>query len=494
MMKAKALGTSIGSYVDGNNIPADSSDCLEVVNPLNGHRLLEITAGSEEEVDLAVGSARAAYNDGRWSQMPPSQRKSIMLNWADLIEENAEKLDALDAEEMGKPVSIDFCNSAAAAEFVRFNAEAIDKLVGDVFNSEHSSLVYQKLVPRGVVAAIVPWNFPAFCVVLKAAPALAAGNTVVLKPSEMSSRSALLIAQLAVEAGLPAGAFNVVLGLGNIVGKALALHHSVDMITFTGSTAIGKQMLQYAGQSNMKQVAAECGGKSPQIVFADGVNLEAAAISIAQLIMTNQGQLCSTGSRLLVHKDVERELLERITTEMDKAVIGDPLLPNVTFGPIASVKQSNRIMEYINNAIADGAELVTGGGRLLEETGGCFIAPTVFRHVDPASALAQEEIFGPVLSVSTFNTVKEAIDLANSTLYGLAAYAWTNNLSTGMQLAEGINSGVSINAAATSSEGAGHAEPIEPYGESGIGVEGGVSGLLTYMYRKTVAFNYPSDC
>jgi acyl-CoA reductase-like NAD-dependent aldehyde dehydrogenase len=403
---------------------------------------------------------------------------------------DAELFDALDAGEMGKPVRETFCNAASAAALVRFYSEAVDKVTGDVYVSDKSSFITQRRAPIGVVGAVVPWNFPTFVAALKVAPALAAGNCVVLKPSELSSRSAIRLAQLAVQAGIPPGVLNVVPGLGNPVGRALGLHMDVDMVTFTGSTVIGKQMLQYAGQSNMKRVMLECGGKSPQIVFADGVDLDMVSQSIARFLLTNQGQICSVGSRLLVQRSIETTMVEKIAARVADIVMGDALDPNTTFGPLASAKQCARVMEYTEVARADGAKCVTGGRRALMQTGGYFVEPTIFRQVAPNGRLAQEEVFGPVLSVIPFEDEAEAIRLANNTVYGLAAYVWTSNLSTGMRMAKAIRSSIRINAVAPQGEGAGHASSAEPAGQSGFGAEGGLAGMESYLRRQRVSFNH----
>jgi acyl-CoA reductase-like NAD-dependent aldehyde dehydrogenase len=347
----------------------------------------------------------------------------------------------------------------------------------------------QRRVPRGVVAAVVPWNFPSFNAVLKVAPALAAGNCVVLKPSELSSRSALRIAQLAVKAGLPPGVLNVVPGIGETVGRALGLHRDVDMIAFTGSTEIGKRMLQYAGQSNMKVVMAECGGKSPQIVFDDGVDLDAAAEAIARNLLVNQGQICSVGSRLLVQRSIEKTMIDKILGRLDNLIMGDACDSRTTFGPLASAGQCARVMSYIETAAADGGELVAGGRRVLRETGGYFVEPTVFR-APPAARISQEEIFGPVLSVVAFDQVSDAVRIANQTIYGLVAYAWTSELSTGMQLVRGLRSAVFVNSVAPIGEGAGHCFSSEPAVQSGVGTEGGIAGMESYLRRQLVWFNH----
>lgn len=476
--------------IEGKQTDSTATDSVEVVNPANGKVLFSIPVGTAEDINHAVASARLAFDDGRWSQKPPSMRKTILYCFADLIEKNANALDALDAEEMGKPISVEFCNSVAAAGLMRFYAEAVDKLSGDIFNSDSNSFVTQRRVPVGVVGAIVPWNFPAYCAVLKCAPALAAGNTLVLKPSELSSRSAILLAQLALEAGIPPGVFNVVPGIGETVGQALALHQQVDLITFTGSTAVGRSIMQYAGQSNLKRVMLECGGKSPHIVFDDGVDLDIAADAVTQLILTNQGQICSAGTRLLVQDTIEETLLEKIASRFKQIVIGDPLNPNTTFGPLATEKQCARVMRYIELGRESGAKLITGGEKTLVDSGGNFIEPTLFQGVKVDSPLAQEEIFGPVLSTFRFKDEEEAIRMANSTAYALSAYAWTTSLTRGMRLANEIQSSVSIYSQKPSGEGAGHAVSYEPTGQSGYGAESGIAGMESYLRRKTASFNY----
>jgi acyl-CoA reductase-like NAD-dependent aldehyde dehydrogenase len=490
LVGAVADSLIVNLLVDGALSTSGSEATVEVFNPSNGQRLFSIPAGCEADVDRAVASARHAFADDRWSEAAPSFRKKALHRFADLIATQAAELDALDAGEMGKPIGEALFNATAAAGLMRFYAEAVDKVMGQVYGSDRNSFVAQRRVPRGVVAAVVPWNFPTFNAVLKIAPALAAGNCVVLKPSELSSRSAIRLAHLALQAGLPPGVLNVVPGLGEIVGRALGLHLGVDMVTFTGSTEVGKWMLQYAGRSNMKVVMAECGGKSPQIVFADGVDLDAAAESIARFLLTNQGQICSVGSRVLVQRSIESALLEKLTGRMAKIVMGDALDPTTTFGPLVSAQQCARVMQYIETAETDGAQLVAGGRRVLEESGGYFVEPTVFRNVLPSARIAQEEIFGPVLSVLPFEDETQAIRIANSTLYGLAAYVWTANLSTGMRMAKAIRSSVLVNATAPMGEGPGLAFSSEPAGQSGIGTEGGLAGMESYLRRQLVWINH----
>lgn len=489
-MGANTKSIVIGPFVDGEVAESVSDAQIDVVNPSSGQRSFSIPSGCEADVDLAVRSARAAFDDGRWHDAAPAFRKRILHRFADLIAANAATLDALDAEEMGKPVRVGFCNAEGAAGLVRFCAESVDKILGDVYSSDKNSLVIQRRVPRGVVGAIVPWNFPTYVALLKAGPALCAGNCVVLKPSEMSTRSALRLAELAVEAGLPRGGFNVVPGLGSTVGEALCRHGDVDMVTFTGSTAIGKQILQYSGQSNMKVVMAECGGKSPQIVFADGVDLDAAAGSVATLLLTNQGQICSVGSRLLVQRSVQDEVIEKIVRRCSGIVIGDAMAAQTTFGPMASAKQCARVMSYIEAAETEGAKRVLGGSRVLKETGGYFIQPTIYSNVSPMARIAQEEIFGPVLAVIPFDDAEDAIRIANGTSYGLSAYVWTSDLSTGMKMAKGIRSSVRISAVAPVGEASGYVASSEPARQSGIGTEGGLGGIESYLRRQRLVFDH----
>ena len=476
-------------YIDGKFDPSNSQETAEVFNPTTGETAMESPVGDEVDVERAVVSARAAFDDGRWSELPPSQKQIILLKFADLIDRTASELDALDSLDMGKPISLPM-GAAHAAHLVRYCAHALDKIVGDVFSSDATTFVTQRRVPRGVVAAIVPWNFPTTNAILKLAPALAAGNCVVLKPSECSPRSAMRLAQLATEAGLPSGTLNVVPGLGETVGKALALHPSVDMLTFTGSTTVGKLMLQYAGQSNMKLVHAECGGKSPHVVFEDFKDLDAVADSVAQYILLNQGQLCVAGSRLLVQKSIEQPLIKKIVERFATIVAGDPLDPKTTFGPLVNKQQMEKVLAYIASGKEEGAELVCGGDRMLAENGGYYVAPTLFRQVSPQAKIAQEEIFGPVLSVTSFSTPEEALQLANATVYGLFAHVWTSDLATGMKVAKGIRSGVTVHATAPAGEGAGSALSIEPYGQSGVGVESGLAGMESYLRRQIMWFDH----
>ncbi|PJG47471.1 hypothetical protein CAF53_03850 [Sphingobium sp. LB126] len=481
----------VAPLIDGKVLPSASADQLETYDPSNGARLAAIPRGAAEDADRAVRAARASFDRRDWSKAPPGERKAVLLRWAELIAQNAVRLDALDALEMGKPVSLQVYNAMVAAGLVRFNAEAIDKVSGDVLSSDSLSTVIQTRGPRGVVAAIIPWNFPTYNSVLKIAPALAAGNSVVLKPSEFASQSAMMLGRLAHEAGLPPGVLNIVPGSGGTVGRALAEHMNVDMVTFTGSSDVGKLIMQYAGASNMKVVGAECGGKSPQIVFDDGIDPDVIAGYIARSIATNQGQVCSFGSRLLVQESLCDILVERISARLADIVAGDPQLSSTTYGPLVSSRQMQRVEKFLSQARTQGAEVVYGGRRILKETGGFFIEPTIVTNAGADSQIAREEIFGPVVAVLPFSDAEDAIRLANETSYGLAAYIWSTHAATGFRVANALQTAVTVvNADAVGSAGPGFAFSGEPAGLSGIGLEGGVAGLETYQRRQTMWFNH----
>lgn len=489
-MRDSPQDSTVMPFIGGKALPSAGNARLMLVDPATGRSSTEIPAGCPEDVERAVASARAAFEDGRWSDLAPSRRYQLLHQFADLIESEAAHLDALDAKDMGKPVSLPMANAASAAVLVRRYADMADHITGDVYQGGNTSLITQRRLPRGVVGAVTPWNFPTMNALYKVAPALAAGNSVVLKPSEWSPRSAQRLAELAVTAGLPPGVFNLTPGKGETVGRALAMHKDVDMLTFTGSTAVGGLMLQYAGQSNLKLVHAECGGKSPQIVFQDFEDLDVVADHVSEMILVNQGQLCIAGSRLIVHQDIEAALIEKIVHRFNKAVIGNPLDPKSTFGPLVSEKQMTIVLNYIESGVADGARLEIGGRRVEEKSGGYYIEPTLFSRVEPQYKIAKEEIFGPVLAVSSFAGADEAVRLANATAYGLSAHVWTRDMPTGMRLAKTIRSGiVTVNAKASSGEWPA-ALSIEPYGHSGVGIEGGIVGLETYMRRQVMWFNY----
>nr|WP_047169329.1 aldehyde dehydrogenase family protein [Sphingomonas sp. Y57] len=481
----------IAPLIDGELQPSIETRRLQLVNPATAAPTASMSIGAPGDVDRAVEAARAAFRDGRWHKSPPSIRKAVLHRFADLIDRDATTLDRIDAVDMGKPIGLATGSARSAASLMRFYAEAVDKCPGEAHDSSAGSLAVQIQAPFGVVGAVTPWNFPTMNALRKLAPALAAGNCVVHKPSELAPRAALRLATLAAEAGVPRGVLNVVPGLGSTVGTALAHHSDVDLITFTGSTHVGKIIAESAGRSNMKAVIAECGGKSPHIIFDDGVDLDAACAFIARQILTNQGQLCSVGSRVLVQRSIEPRVTERLTELMGKIAIGDPLDRTTTFGPLASQQQFERVQGFVERAEARGIVRVLGGAGLAERPG-FYFAPTLFRNVPPDAEIAQQEIFGPVLSLIAFGSEEEAIAIANGTVYGLISYVWSARIDTGLRVAAGLRSSVILNAAPPEGEGAGHAMAFEPAGQSGLRPEGGIAGMAAYLRRKSLWINYPA--
>jgi len=389
-----------------------------------------------------VASARAAFDAGSWSRLAPAKRKAVLIRFADLLEANREELALLETLDMGKPIGDSLTvDIPGAARALRWSGEAIDKIYDEVAATPHDQLGLVTREPVGVVAAIVPWNFPLMMACWKLGPALATGNSVVLKPSEKSPLTAIRIARLAIDAGIPAGVLNVLPGYGHTVGKALALHMDVDTLVFTGSTRVAKQLMIYAGESNMKRVWLEAGGKSPNIVFADAPDLQAAAQAAAGAIAFNQGEVCTAGSRLLVERSIKERFLPMVVEALKGWKPGNPLDPSTNVGALVDTQQLNTVLGYIDAGRQAGAQVLIGGQRTLEETGGLYVEPTIFDGVDNAMKIAQEEIFGPVLSVISFDSAEEAVAIANDTPYGLAAAVWTADLSKAHRTARALRAG-----------------------------------------------------
>ncbi len=469
-------------FINGEFVEALSEKTFNSINPSNGEVLAQISAADEVDVDRAVISARQAFESGHWRTQSPQNRKSVLMSLALLIETHSEELALLESLEVGKPLrdalNIDL---PATVNTFRWYAEALDKLYGEVASTPYNSLAYITREPIGVVGVVVPWNFPLYMASWKLAPALALGNSVILKPSERSSLSALRLAELAIEAGLPPGVLNVVPGYGNVAGQALGRHSDVDAIAFTGSTETGKRFLIYSGESNMKSVSLETGGKTPHIVYADTPDLKRVAVAAAWGIFFNQGEVCNAGSRLLVQRDIKDKFLEHLTEVTEKIRLGDPISWDTQMGAIVDARQLERIKSAVTNGLEEGASLLMGGQQVLQDSGGYFFEPTIFTDANNSMSIARKEIFGPVLTVIAFDTLKEAIDIANDSIYGLAAAIWTSDLSNALTSARDLRAGqVWVN----NFDGSDITVPWGGYKQSGIGRDKSLHAFNKYSELK----------
>ena len=430
-------------FIDGRFVDAASGRLFTTENPATGQPLAEVAEGDAEDVDLAVKAARRASEQGPWSTMAPAERKRILLAVADAIDAHTEELALTESLDAGKPLedcrTIDIPDTAAT---IRWHAEAIDKVNDDVSPTGRDAVAMVVREPVGVVGAVIPWNYPALMAAWKLGPALATGNAVVIKPASYTALSLLRIAEIATEAGLPPGVLNVVTGGGSTVGQAIGRHPDIGVVAFTGSTEVGRDFLRYAADSNLKRVALELGGKSPQIVMADVGDLDNLVANATNAIFWNMGENCSAGSRLIVHESRRDEVLDRLVAHVEAEwIVGDPLDPATRIGALVSKGHMERVLDYIDVGRSEGARVATGGGRVREDSGGWFVQPTIFDGTTNDMRIAREEIFGPVLSVMTFRTEAEAIAIANDTPYGLAASLYTDDLNVAHRVSRALKAG-----------------------------------------------------
>jgi 4-guanidinobutyraldehyde dehydrogenase/NAD-dependent aldehyde dehydrogenase len=469
-------------FIDGKTVPAVSGKSFVNINPGTGETLNQVAEGEAQDIDLAVASARRAFEHGHWSNMAPKQRKKVLIRLAELMDTHAQELALLETLDVGKPISDSLdVDVPSSANCMRWYGEACDKVYDEMAPTGPNALGTITREAIGVVAAVVPWNFPLLMACWKLGPALAAGNSVVLKPAEQSPLTALRLAELAMEAGLPEGVLNVVSGFGPTAGKALGMHMDVDCLAFTGSGEVGKLFLQYSGQSNMKRVWLECGGKTPNIVFDDCADLQKAAESAAIGIFYNQGEVCTAASRLIVQDTIKDQFMEKVLAVAADWQPGDPLDPDTRMGALIEEKHMNRVLDYIDIGKAEGARLLCGGERVLLNQGGYYIAPTVFDNVKNTMRIAREEIFGPVLSTLTFSDADEAVALANDSNYGLAACLWTGDLNKAVKLSQRIRAG---NMWVNCWDGGDMTMPFGGYKQSGNGRDKSLHALDKYTELK----------
>jgi gamma-glutamyl-gamma-aminobutyraldehyde dehydrogenase len=443
---AGSLVLPVQAYINGQFVPALSGNTMPTVNPATGEEIAQISACNEDDVNVAVANAKAVFEAGEWANMHPTERKKIMLKFAGLIAHHSRELAVMESLESGKPIrECELTDLPETIHCIEWHAEAADKMYDQLSPSGNDAVGLIIREPLGVVACVLPWNFPLMMVAWKLGPALATGNSVVIKPAEQTSMTTLRLAELALEAGIPAGVVNVLPGYGHEAGQALGLHDDVQVVSFTGSTEIGRKFLEFSAKSNLKKIVLECGGKNPSVVLADADNLDSAAEHIVYAALWNMGQNCTANSRVIVHKDVKAELTAKILKAMQAWQTGDPLDPSNALGAIVSREQYDQICDYIAKGKAEGATVLAGGEPVVIGDG-LFIAPTLFDDVTPDMTIAREEIFGPVFAIITADSDEQALAIANDTCYGLQASLYTASGVNAQRYARKLQAGtVSVN-------------------------------------------------
>ncbi|MCF8160846.1 MAG: aldehyde dehydrogenase [Polaromonas sp.] len=471
------------ALINGARVHARDSQSFDCISPVDGRLLTTVARCGQADVDAAVAAGRAAFEDRRWCGMAPAARKRVMIKFADELLAHADELALMETLDMGKPIKYARgVDVNSAANCIRWYGEAVDKIYDEIAPTASTALALIQREPMGVVGVIVPWNYPMIMAAWKIAPALAAGNSVVLKPSEKSPLTALRLAELALEAGLPPGVFNVVPGYGPEAGSPLALHMDVDCIAFTGSTRVGKQIHVMAGQSNLKRAWTELGGKSPNIVFADCPDLDKAVEAAVGSIFFNQGESCNAPSRLFVEASIREQFLEKALALVPGFAPANPLAPDTVMGAIVDQTQMNSVLRYIELGKQEGAALLAGGEQALADTGGCYVQPTIFAGVTADMTIAREEIFGPVLSVLSFTDTAEVVRQANQSIYGLQAAVWTRDINKAHGVARALRAGtVHVNQYDEDDI----TVPFGGYKQSGVGRDKSLHAFDKYTETKT---------